>query len=253
MLLNTTILFERLVDVFMRFHGDYIGAAGPCTRTPGLGDRTRIASIWEAQPCRSWPVTVMRKVGHFLSRRKRAESGIWGSTGSWTQSLKSTKQWLYHLSHSARAFCVGYFGDGVSLYTQAGLDHKPPNCASLCSCDDRYTGMHPAIGWDGVSQMFGGAGFEPGSSLTASWVARITSMSPHGPASKSALKDEFAFCWVSACWANHATGNKLQPQGQKTQRQEGTSTTTKATTFQWEIGTWKKGMAEVPFFISCGF
>jgi hypothetical protein len=51
-------------------------------------------------------------------------------------------------------FGIGYFWDGVSLYAWTGLDLDRPICASLCCWDDRHTPLNPAIGWDGVLQIF---------------------------------------------------------------------------------------------------
>jgi hypothetical protein len=41
----------------------------------------------------------------------------------WTQGFTLAKQVLYCLSHVLRPFSSGYFGDRVSLFTQASLDY----------------------------------------------------------------------------------------------------------------------------------
>jgi hypothetical protein len=46
---------------------------------------------------------------------------FFGGPGVCTQSLALAKQVLYHLSHTSRAFCSGYFEDGVSMNYLPGV------------------------------------------------------------------------------------------------------------------------------------
>jgi hypothetical protein len=56
----------------------------------------------------------------------------------WTQDLLAlARQALYHLSHSANPFSIGYFWDRVSLYAWAKLDRDPLIFACTCSWDGR--------------------------------------------------------------------------------------------------------------------
>jgi hypothetical protein len=43
-----------------------------------------------------------------------------GRTGVWTQDFMLARQVIYHM-----LFCSGYFGDGILLFAQAGLDLDP--------------------------------------------------------------------------------------------------------------------------------
>jgi hypothetical protein len=49
-----------------------------------------------------------------------------GGRGVWTQGFMLAKWVLCHLSHSSSLFCLGHFGDSISFYAPAGLDHHPP-------------------------------------------------------------------------------------------------------------------------------
>jgi hypothetical protein len=44
-----------------------------------------------------------------------------------------------------RPFCVGCFWNGVLLYSQVNMDCDPHFCASLCSWDDRWALLQPAL------------------------------------------------------------------------------------------------------------
>jgi hypothetical protein len=51
---------------------------------------------------------------------------LFGDIGVWTQDFVLVSQVFYCLSCTYRSFCPGSFGDRVSLFAQAGLDHDPP-------------------------------------------------------------------------------------------------------------------------------
>jgi hypothetical protein len=101
------------------------------------------------------------------------------------------RQMLYHLSPACMPFCSGYFGDRVSLFAQASLDHSPmlrfplslgwqtlapmpnffllrwglanvfcsgwsetmilPLLAFSVAWDERHVSLCSAVGWDGIS------------------------------------------------------------------------------------------------------
>jgi hypothetical protein len=44
----------------------------------------------------------------------------------WTQGFILVRQTLYCLNHTSSPFFSGYFGDKVSLFAQAGLNHNSP-------------------------------------------------------------------------------------------------------------------------------
>jgi hypothetical protein len=68
------------------------------------------------------------------------------------------------------------------LYAGVSLNHDTPISASPCSYDDRCVPVHPAIGWDGVSQTFlPGWPWTVSLLLSASWVVKITHWSQHQP------------------------------------------------------------------------
>jgi hypothetical protein len=45
------------------------------------------------------------------------------STEVWTVGLVLARLALYHMSYADSPFCSGYFGDRISLFAPAGLDH----------------------------------------------------------------------------------------------------------------------------------
>jgi hypothetical protein len=56
-----------------------------------------------------------------------------------------TRQALYHLNHTSRPFCFGYFENRVSLLPQASLDCGTPSYFRLPTAVAGRTGMHHHI------------------------------------------------------------------------------------------------------------
>jgi hypothetical protein len=99
-----------------------------------------------------------------------------GKTGVWTQGLSLVRKTLYHLSHTSSPLCSSYFGDRVLL--KPAWTVIPLFLVSHVAWDDKHGPLHPAIGWDEVLRTIC-LGW-PGTAvilISASWVARITSLS----------------------------------------------------------------------------
>jgi hypothetical protein len=112
-----------------------------------------------------------------------------------TQGSTFASQAVNHLSHTVSPFCSDNFWDRVSFFSQANLNRHPTIYASFSSWDDRCIPSRPIIGWDGVSWTF--CWGWPGTTIlpiSASQVARITSVSPYTWAWKLLL--EWSFSWV---------------------------------------------------------
>jgi hypothetical protein len=87
-----------------------------------------------------------------------------GGSRGWTPGFALAKQVLYHLSHSASPFCIGfffffffcigYFEIESSLMPGFVLDCDPPICAFPHRSDDRHMPPCLAIGWDMIFQTF---------------------------------------------------------------------------------------------------
>jgi hypothetical protein len=116
-------------------------------------------------------------------------SFFFGSTGAWTWGLGLARQVLYHLSHSASPFCVGYFWGRVSLYTWAGLQYDSI-CASQHSWDDSHFAQ--PFSWDVVMQTF--CPEWPWTAIlliSTSWVARSTGLNHCAQPCHSILRTRF--------------------------------------------------------------
>jgi hypothetical protein len=81
-------------------------------------------------------------------------------TGVWTQGFTLARQALYHLRHHSSPFWSDYFGDWVSLFAQANLDHSPLIHASYRCWDDMPSYW---LTW-GSHKLFARAGLKPWSS-----------------------------------------------------------------------------------------
>jgi hypothetical protein len=126
------------------------------------------------------------------STRARQNSGQ-GACGSWWQVAVSEGHDMgTRASGSRTKLCVEFVPHGVcsarvplnwvrvSLYTQTGLDHSSPICASWCSWDDRWVPLHTAIDWDGVLGTFClGWPWTTILPISTSLVARIIDLSHH--------------------------------------------------------------------------
>jgi hypothetical protein len=98
-----------------------------------------------------------------------------GGTAIWIQGFALAREALYHLSHSASPFCVGYFGNKVLLF---------------------------CLGW-----------LKP--LISASWVARITGVSHWCLATRCNVLERWGSNWAGKCGLVVEFGSRLSPAPQK--------------------------------------
>jgi hypothetical protein len=103
------------------------------------------------------------------------------SSGVWTQGLAlAARQVLYHLSHIHRPFWCSYFSNRSLCLWKSGPGPPFSYLRFLCSWNDRHEIPTPSfywLRWGLANSCPGWSGTVIFPQISASWVARITSMS----------------------------------------------------------------------------